>query len=87
MQELHDDEPRRNWDRHEPVRSRMQIDLSKDARRKVRALADTLNMNPKQLVITAMIAQYPELADELADEIKRPGYTIKHMEIENDAKK
>ena len=84
MQKHYDDEPKPNWDSYEPVRSRMQIDLSKQARRDVRALATSLGMNPKQLVITAIIAQYPELADELADEIKRPGYTIKDMEIEND---
>lgn len=67
--------------KYEPVRSRMAIDLSKDARNTVADYARHAGMNPKQLILSSLAAQHPILAELLLAEIRTTNhYTLKDTE-------
>lgn len=58
---LYDELPLIDYNGREPRRSRMQIDMSKDARIKLRQIARRQNTNIKGLVLTTLQNSYPEL--------------------------
>ena len=62
---VYDELPEVDWDKREPKRSRMQIDISKDIRVRLKKYG-----TPKEVVIRALADKYPEIADELRQEIK-----------------
>lgn len=62
---IYDELPEVDWDKREPKRSRMQIDISKDIRVRLKRYG-----TPKEVVIRALADKYPEIADELRQEIK-----------------
>lgn len=62
---IYDELPEVDWDKREPKRSRMQIDISKDLRVRLNQYGPA-----KYVVITSLAKAYPEIADELLREIK-----------------
>lgn len=62
---IYDELPEVDWDKREPKRSRMQIDISKDLRVRLNQYGPA-----KYVVINALADKYPEMADELLREIK-----------------
>ena len=61
----YDELPEVDWNKREPKRSRMQIDISKDLRVRLNQYGPA-----KFIVINALADKYPEIADELRQEIK-----------------
>lgn len=74
---------RRNY---EPIRSRLQIDMSKQARNAIYDIAKLIGSNPKTIVIMALVDKYPEISHMLLPEIRNSKQsTFKHYNLTDES--